>query len=100
MNGYKFIADSYRHFLKENPSHDEAHEINKQIALLDKLSTFEKDDKYRAFDSGMFNDIFKGYVVLLTEDLDEEIKNKLRIQSRIVLDEYNSKEAENKYLGK
>ena len=100
MNGYKFIANSYRRILKENPSHDECDEINKQIMLLAKLSTFEKDDIYRAFDTGMFNDIFKGYVELLTEDLDEEIKNKLRNQSRVILDEYNSKEAENKYLGK
>lgn len=99
MNGYKMMADSYRKLLEtKNMDESAKKNIEQEISVFDKLATFEKGDKYIAFDSGMFNDIFKGYVEILTEDIDEKTKILLRNRSRGILDEYNSKEAEEKYL--
>ena len=93
------MADSYRKLLEtKNMDESAKKNIEQEISVFDKLATFEKGDKYIAFDSGMFNDIFKGYVEILTEDIDEKTKILLRNRSRGILDEYNSKESEEKYL--
>ena len=101
MNGYKLMANSYRKLLENQTMDKESkNNIKQEIKVMDTLATFEKGDKYIAFDSGMFNDIFKGYVKLLTEDIDEDTKKLLRERSRGILEEYNSKTAEDKYLCK
>lgn len=86
--------------LSDKEKDESRKQIENKIKVMDCLAEFGEEDKYIAFDSGMFNDIFKGYVELLTEDVEEKTKKTLRNRSRVILDEYNSKEAEDKYLGK
>lgn len=101
MNGYQLMADSYKKLLEKGDyEEEERKQIQREIKVMECLATFDSSDKYIAFDSGMFNDIFKGYVELLTEDIDEKTKSLLRNRSRGILDEYNSKEAEDKYFNR
>lgn len=112
MNGYKMQADSYRTVLDRDRSklpEESIKEMENRIRIFDFLSDFESDDKYTAFDSGMFNDIFKGYVQIIIDELcdaeEEDIKNaaeKIRSlvtgKSYSVLDRINAKEAESYYM--
>ena len=111
MNGYKMMADSYRKVLqRDREQMDPAAiaDMKANIRVFDALATFEGDDKFRAFDSSMFNDVFKGYIEKimdeLTEDEDEEIREAAKkIKSRVngkasgILDRIGAKEAEAYY---
>lgn len=98
MNGYKLMADSYRKLLNEKTEGYDKKDIEANIKVFDILATFEDNDKYIAFDSGMFNEIFKGYVELLVKDIDnEEIKKDIIDRSGTILDTVNSKQAEEYY---
>lgn len=112
MNGYKMQAESYRAVLdrdRENLSEESIKDMESSIRVFDRLADFEPEDKYKAFDSTMFNDIFKGYVQIiideLCEDEDEDISHAAeKIRSRVsgkaysVLDRTNAREAENYYM--
>lgn len=112
MNGYEMTADSYRQVLDRDRSHmteDEIENMERSIRVFDILAKFEPEDKYVAFDSSMFNDIFKGYVKKIIDELcdDEEgdiqkaaqkILGRVYGKSSAILDRMNAKEAEAYYL--
>lgn len=113
MNGYELQADAYRTALergRSNMSADAITDMEDSIRIFEQLASFKDGDKYTAFDSSMFNDIFKGYVQIiideLCEDEDEDIQDaakqlKGRIQGKAysVLDRITAKEAEAYYMG-
>lgn len=95
MNGYKIMADSYRKALRDNIGKGEYNEAC--IKVFDMLAEFSDTDKYIAFDSGMFNEIFKGYVELLVKDMDDKTRKDIIDRSGAILDLYNSQQAEEYY---
>lgn len=95
MNGYKIMADSYRKALRDGIGKREYNEAN--IKVFDILAEFNDTDKYIAFDSGMFNEIFKGYVELLVKDMDDKTRKDIIDRSGTILDLYNSQQAEEYY---
>ncbi len=112
MNGYKMTADGYREVLKHDRvkmSEDSIENMERNIRVFEILAEFEPDDKYIAFDSSMFNDIFKGYVKKIIDELcdDEEedirkaaqkILGRVYGKSSAILDRMNAREAEQYYL--
>lgn len=67
LNGYSVMAESYRKLLaqeKKKPgmNKEELEELEAHIRVYETLASFEKNDKFLAFDSSMFNDICIGYV--------------------------------------
>ena len=112
MNGYKMTADSYKEVLqrdREKMSDDAIINMERSIRVLEMLAEFEPEDKYVAFDSSMFNDIFKGYVKKIIDELcddeDEDIqKAAQKILGRVygkstaILDRTKAREAEEYYL--
>lgn len=97
MNGYKMLAENNSAMLERIDSDEEREKIKSKIKVYELLAQFDKEDKYTAFDSSMFNDIFKGYVEILTENLPEEYKQQVRDKSHVILEEVSAKEAEAKY---
>ncbi len=99
MNGYKLMADSLRKAIEQKEENGiNVNDAEQQIRIYDLLATFQDNDKFTAFDSGMFNDIFKGYVELLVADLEQEkIKKDLIAKANGLLDFYSSKQAEDYY---
>ena len=105
LNGYAMQAESYRRLLEregEGYSENTRKEIEDNIRVFDKLATFEKDDKYIAFDSGMFNDIFRAYVdILLKRHVeDEKLRDEINSAAYHILDSMTAKEAEDLYFGR
>ena len=105
MNGYKLQAESYRKLLeREGNGYAEGtkKDIEDNIRVFDMLATFEENDKYIAFDSGMFNDIFRGYVeILLKRHIeDEKLRNEINNGAYYILDTITAKEAEEAYYGR
>ena len=112
MNGYQLQADSYRAVLERDRaamSPDAIEDMERNIKLFELLATFEPDDRYIAFDSSMFNDVFKGYVQKIIDELcddeDEETREAAqKIRSRVlgkasaILDRIGAREAENYYM--
>ena len=112
MNGYQLMADSYKKMLEEK-QHSEGvvniTEMERKIRVLELLAKFEPDDKYFAFESSMFNDIYKGYVNIAIDNIikngsntekkaAETIRNVLLNEAGLVLAEVNAKDAEKYYI--
>ncbi len=114
MNGYQFTADTYKTLLEkdqDNHTQKEIEEIKQNIKVFETLATFEDNDKYIAFDSGMFNDIFKGYIELIIKEIeyngDEKKKAALQLLkadlnrlSSTILDLHSAKNADDEYYGR
>ena len=112
MNCYQLTADSYSKVLERDRSKMAAEDIKNtedSIRVLECLATFSGDDKYRAFDSSMFNDILKGYCLKAMDEFiedgeDEEqkaaeiLRNKIGGKMHSLLDRMSSHEAESYYM--
>jgi len=117
INGYKLMADMCKEILEDEKyekSDDEIKEFENKLRIYNIIADFNGDDKYIAFDSGMFNDIFKGYLELIIYDLDQtysnyndenkkqalyQIKDDLENIGGFIFGMYSSKQAEDKYNG-
>ena len=112
MNGYQLQAESYRAVLERDRatmSPDTIEDMERNIKIFELLASFQPEDRYIAFDSSMFNDIYKGYVQKvideICEDEDEETREAAqKIRSRVlgktaaILDRMEAREAENYYM--
>ncbi len=111
MNSYKLSANGYREALEHGRSAmptEVVADLEQKIRVFDFLAEFEPDDKYVAFDSGMFNEIFKGYIRKIIDELcdddDEDIQQAAQLilgrvygKSESILDRMNAYEAEAYY---
>lgn len=86
MNGYKLIADSYRHLIAKGKIDKNIAE--KEIRIFDFLSTCDEDDIGILFNSGAFNEIMKGYLnaIIADAEVNNEIAYNLKESARWVLD--------------
>jgi hypothetical protein len=112
MNGYQLMADSYKKMLEEKRYSEgvvNITEMERRIRVLDLLAKFEHDDKYFAFESSMFNNIYKGYVSIAIDNIikkgtdaekksAETIRDVLLNEARLVLEEVSAKDAEKYYI--
>ena len=105
MNGYLLLAESYEKILGNASPEDDKALIQKKINVLKTLATFDEEDKYIAFDSSMFNDIFKGYIKMMMDELkadeDEDISkaagvlaSRMNGKASAILDRVSAKQAE------
>lgn len=62
MNGYKALSDMYKRQLSDKT--DNAAELKRKIKALEILAESDKNEQYELFNSGAFNDIVKGYILL------------------------------------
>ena len=111
LNGYQLQADSFRSYLERNAGmleEEEKEMIRDEIRISETLAAFQGDDKYRAFNSSMFNDIMKGYVEKALDELirdggedtgkaAERIRRPLMSRLHGLLDMIGAKEAETYY---
>ncbi len=112
MKGYKLNADAYEKVLEKERNNMDVNEIKdfeEKIKLYNTLADFSEEDKFRAFDSSMFNSILKGYA---TKAMDSFIENgsdeekqaaeilRTKIQGKIeaLLDTVSAKDAEHYYM--
>lgn len=111
MEGYKLLAEGCKALLKEgNCSFSEERELREKIQIYEFLSEISQNGKYVIFDSAMFNDIFKGYIKMIMDELTEaediEIQRAAVLLAPLVnrkagkiLDQVQSKQAEEYYHG-
>ena len=73
MNGYEFMAETWRQVLNEVSSEEQV-EVQKKIRIYDFLATCDTDDLCHLVDSSAFNDLIKGYIecFLKNSSLDTE----------------------------
>jgi hypothetical protein len=66
MNGYQLHADSYKKLLENSASLDnEGREaIKKKIKALEIMANTDRQTQYELFNSGAFNDVCKGYLLM------------------------------------
>ena len=112
MNGYQLMADGYKKMLEEKRYSEgvlNITEMERKIRVLELLAQFRPDDKYFAFESSMFNDIYKGYVSIAIDNIikngtdaekksAETIRDVLLNEARLVLEEVSAKDAEKYYI--
>ena len=111
MNGYLIMAEAQEKLLKEGKcSFEEEKELREKIKIYKFLADLSPTGKYAVFDSSMFNDVFKGYVKMmmdeLTESEDKDIQKAAELlapsinkKAGTILDRVSSKQAEEYYLG-
>lgn len=105
INGFDIIAKSYKRVLEDRKhTPEEADELRANIRVYETLTTFDKKDFYRAFDSGAFNDIIKGYIAIMfdtwkgSEDMltiaaAEKLEDKAAEAAGLALELYSAEEA-------
>ena len=110
MNGYNVMAEALkRHLSEQSFTPEEKASLKEKISIYEFLSGVSDSGKYALFDSSMFNDIFKGYVKMIMDDLteaeDKDIKRAAELLAPIVnrkaysiLEEATAKQAEEYYL--
>ena len=92
MNGFEMIAEQYKELLKQEKIDEQT--ANKEIRIYDFLAECEKDDFYRLFNSGAFNDIVKAYVHKALEGagVDNETTSKVMEELRWLFDTKQARE--------
>lgn len=92
MNGYKMMADSYRHLVEQGKMAEE--DAKREIEVYEFLATCNQDDFYRLVDSSAFNDIIKDYVrkALKGAEVDEETTDRVMSELRWLFDTMGAKE--------
>ncbi len=116
MNSYQFTADCYKSLLKrseqEKLTPQEIENLKQKLKVFKSLASFEEDDKFIAFDSGMFNEIFRGYIDYILHDLMADYKENdsakakalelvekdIKNGSYYILEDYSAKEAQDVYM--
>lgn len=112
MNSYKMQAETFQQILDRDRKDMEVYAIKdlmEKITLYNKLATFSEEDKFRAFDSGMFNAILKGYATKAMDSFiesgsDEEkqaaeiLRTKIQGKMEALLDAVSAKVAEQYYM--
>lgn len=110
MDGYKMTADTLRHFLeRDNLSPEQKAEAEAKIRIYELLSDFTDADRYTAFDSSMFNEIYLGYITKVmdqiaaydddevTQEAAKRLRNRVINKARSMLDSMDAKSAEAYY---
>lgn len=92
MNGFKMMADSYRHLVEQGKISKE--QAKRNIEIYEFLATCDTDDFCCMVDSSAFNDIIKGYVKLAVKnaDIDQQSQEKVIDNLRWIFDEKSAKE--------
>ncbi len=92
-------ANSFREILEsvdESADKEVINEIKDKIRVYDTLAPLEDDDVYTIFDSGIFNDIVKGYIKILVDEYieNEETADEMLSAAEVIFDETGAREAE------
>lgn len=92
MNGFKMMADSYRHLVEMGKITED--QAQRDIEIYDFLATCNQDDFCRMVDSSAFNDIIRAFLKLAMKnaELDELAEDKVLNQLRWIFDEKSAKE--------
>ena len=108
-NGFLFLAESCRRMAdEEDVTPEDREEYKARVRVYEILADFSKGDICRAFNSGAFNDILKGYITLMFEawkkSENEETRNAAEILGKYArataddtLDFYNAQIAQEAY---
>ncbi len=66
------MAEANEKLLKEGKcSFEEEKELKEKVQIYKFLGNVSQNGKYAIFDSSMFNDVFKGYVKMMMDELTE-----------------------------
>lgn len=108
-NGFLFMAETCKRLAeKEDATPEDREEYRARIKVYEILAEFSKADLCRAFNSGAFNEIFKGYISLMFEGWKDSKNEETRKAAEIlgqyaqdnaaqVLDFYNAETALERY---
>lgn len=119
LNGFTMLAKSYKKFLADGKARtpEEVEDLEARANVCEILAGFSKADIFRAVDSGAFNEVFKGYVMLMFDEWtrepngidmahDEKTRNAAEILAKQaedmaedILDRATAEEAYNRYEG-
>ena len=71
MNGYQIHADNYRAYLEKHPdiTEDERQHTQSKIKALEILAGLKEQDIYNLFNSGAFNEICTGYLLMTLDNI-------------------------------
>lgn len=101
MNGYQLSALAYRQYIeRENPPAEERAGIERKIKALEFMGSIDRATQYEIFNSGGFNDIVKGYVLMALDNLevDKETRADIMREIRYLFDSTSAEQAEKYYM--
>lgn len=89
MNGFAFLAESYKQLLEKDPNNEE---IRKQIKLLGFLGECSQQDIEELYNSSAFNDITKAYCKKAMQNcgVDAEVINNVLSEIKWLHDTVNA----------
>lgn len=92
MNGFKMLADSYRHLVEQGKLTEE--EVKTDLKVLDFIADCTQDEIYRLIDTSAFNDIIKSFcrTALKNAKVTEEMENAVMNELRCLFDGKKAKE--------
>lgn len=100
MNGYKMQAEAYRAILSKTADETARADLEAQIKVFEYLADCTEQDLNRLYNSSAFNDITKGYVAILADELEEltdEQRSHIKGKITALLDRYTAGEAKAYY---
>lgn len=81
LNGYQMQADSYKAYLEKNPDApaEIVQEMQSKIKIFSFLATLDKRERLLLFDSGMFNDVCRGFLQMAIDQTETDAETGKRI---------------------
>ena len=99
MIGYKIAAAALRKTAAEEPGAN-AQDLEAKARLYDILGGLTEKETAFLFDSGAFNDIVQGYVLMMLDkwpEAEQEVKEAAADELRALFDEVNAEQAREYY---
>ena len=85
LNGYQMQADSYKAFLEKNPDTPQAtrQEMESKIKIFSFLATLDKQERLYLFDSGIYNDVCRGFLQMAIDQTETDAEAGERITNAL-----------------
>lgn len=100
MNGYQLHVDSYKKLLENTETAREVQEdIKKKIKALEIMANTDRQTQLELFNSGGFNDVCKGYLLLAMNSAGSDHDTARRTMNELtnLFDTMSAEQAENYY---
>jgi hypothetical protein len=100
VNGYQLHADSYKKLLENTETAQEVQEdIKKKIRAFEIMANTDRQTQFELFNTGGFNDICKGFLLMAADKAQADKETASRILSALtgLFDEMSAEQAEQYY---
>lgn len=102
MNGYQLLADNYRKLLNNsaNTAQDAQEAIKRKIKALDIMANLDRQTQFELFNSGGFNGVCRGFLLMAMDNAGADHDTASRILSALdgLFETTGAEQAETYYM--